>query len=45
MQLVGKGYPTIVMQQDLLPENVILYVRRALENYREGRWFDSFGWV
>ena len=29
---------------DDLPENVIPYVRRALENYREGRWFDSFGW-
>jgi 8-oxo-dGTP pyrophosphatase MutT (NUDIX family) len=27
-----------------LPENVIPYVRRALENYRHGRWFDSFGW-
>jgi ADP-ribose pyrophosphatase YjhB (NUDIX family) len=29
---------------DRLPENVIPYVRRALENYRHGRWFDSFGW-
>jgi ADP-ribose pyrophosphatase YjhB (NUDIX family) len=29
---------------DELPENVIPYVRRALENYRHGRWFDSFGW-
>jgi ADP-ribose pyrophosphatase YjhB (NUDIX family) len=28
-----------------LPENVIPYVRRALENYRLGRWFDSFGWL
>jgi 8-oxo-dGTP pyrophosphatase MutT (NUDIX family) len=27
-----------------LPDNVIPYVRRALENYRRGRWFDSFGW-
>lgn len=27
-----------------LPENVIPYVRRALENYQAGRWFDSFGW-
>ena len=27
-----------------LPENVIPYVRRALENYQRGRWFDSFGW-
>lgn len=26
-----------------LPTNVIPYVRRALENYRAGRWFDSFG--
>lgn len=29
---------------DALPENVIPYVRRALENYQQGRWFDSFGW-
>ena len=27
-----------------LPENVIPYVRRALDNYRRGQWFDSFGW-
>lgn len=27
-----------------LPDNVIPYVRRALENYQAGRWFDSFGW-
>lgn len=27
-----------------LPDNVIPYVRRALKNYRGGRWFDSFGW-
>ncbi len=27
-----------------LPANVIPYVRRAIENYRAGRWFDSFGW-
>ncbi|GCE45353.1 ADP-ribose pyrophosphatase YjhB (NUDIX family) [Thermosporothrix hazakensis] len=27
-----------------LPSNTIPYVRKALENYREGRWFDSFGW-
>lgn len=26
-----------------LPANVIPYVRRALANYRAGRWFDSFG--
>ena len=29
---------------DRLPDNVILYVRRALDNYREGIWFDSYGW-
>lgn len=29
---------------DRLPENTIPYVRRALENCRQGRWFDSFGW-
>jgi len=27
-----------------LPENVVPYVRRALENARRGMWFDSFGW-
>lgn len=27
-----------------LPDNLIPYVRRALENYRHSRWFDSFGW-
>ncbi|MGD1992785.1 MAG: NUDIX domain-containing protein [Anaerolineae bacterium] len=27
-----------------LPDNVIPYVERALQNYRCGRWFDSFGW-
>ena len=29
---------------DNLPANVIPYVRQALENYRAGRWFASFGW-
>lgn len=29
---------------DLLPGNVIPYVRRALDNVRRGVWFDSFGW-
>lgn len=29
---------------DSLPQNVIPYVRRAIDNYRHGRWFDSFGW-
>src|SRR5438067_734936 len=32
------------LDMDRLPENVIPYVRRALENYRRGWWFDSFGW-
>ena len=27
-----------------LPENIIPYVRQAIENYRRGKWFDSFGW-
>lgn len=27
-----------------LPQNVIPYVRRAIDNYCAGRWFDSFGW-
>ncbi len=30
--------------QDQLPANTIPYVARAISNYREGRWFDSFGW-
>ena len=29
---------------DNLPENVIPYIKRALENYRWRKWFDSFGW-
>ena len=29
---------------DGLPENIIAYVRRAISNYQQGRWFDSFGW-
>lgn len=29
---------------DRLPGNVVPYVRRAIENYRAGVWFDSFGW-
>jgi ADP-ribose pyrophosphatase YjhB (NUDIX family) len=28
-----------------LPENVIPYVRKALDNYYRGIWFDSFGWL
>lgn len=27
-----------------LPPNVIPYVRRAIENFRSGIWFESFGW-
>jgi ADP-ribose pyrophosphatase YjhB (NUDIX family) len=27
-----------------LPADVVPYVRRALENYQSGRWFDSYGW-
>lgn len=27
-----------------LPDDVIPYVRRALDNYRNGIWFDSYGW-
>ena len=27
-----------------LPANTIPYVRRALENYQRGMWFDEFGW-
>jgi 8-oxo-dGTP diphosphatase len=29
---------------DALPDNIIPYVRRAIDNYRRGAWFDSFGW-
>ena len=29
---------------DNLPPNTIPYVRRAIHNYRNGIWFDSFGW-
>ncbi|MDA0747741.1 MAG: NUDIX domain-containing protein [bacterium] len=29
---------------DDLPENMVPYVRRALQNYQNGQWFDSFGW-
>lgn len=27
-----------------LPDNTIPYIRRAMENYSAGVWFDSFGW-
>jgi 8-oxo-dGTP diphosphatase len=29
---------------DQIPRNTIPYVRRALENYRNGIWFDEHGW-
>ena len=29
---------------DDLPPNTIPYVRRAIQNYRSGIWFDSLGW-
>jgi 8-oxo-dGTP diphosphatase len=29
---------------DRLPAGTVPYVRRALDNYRRGVWFDSFGW-
>lgn len=29
---------------DDLPENVVPYIRRAIDNHLAGRWFDSFGW-
>ncbi len=31
-------------QTGLLPENIIPYVRRAIENHRDGIRFDEFGW-
>ncbi len=27
-----------------LPENIVPYVKKAIENFQEGRWFDSYGW-
>jgi 8-oxo-dGTP pyrophosphatase MutT (NUDIX family) len=27
-----------------LPENVVPYVRRAIENGPDGSWFEAFGW-
>lgn len=29
---------------DALPPNTIPYVRRALQNYEKGAWFEEFGW-
>jgi 8-oxo-dGTP diphosphatase len=40
----GKCDQLAWFEMDALPENVIPYVRRALDNYRRGIWFDSFGW-
>jgi 8-oxo-dGTP diphosphatase len=40
----GKCDQLAWFDMDELPENVIPYVRRALDNYRRGNWFDSFGW-
>lgn len=27
-----------------LPANVVPYIAKAIGNYLDGRWFDSFGW-
>lgn len=32
------------VRRDALPEKVIPYVARALDNFARGQWFDSFGW-
>ena len=29
---------------DALPENIVPYIRKALENYQKDIWFDSVGW-
>ncbi|HZO75476.1 MAG TPA: NUDIX domain-containing protein [Ktedonobacteraceae bacterium] len=29
---------------DALPANVVPYVKKAIDNYRQNNWFDSFGW-
>jgi 8-oxo-dGTP diphosphatase len=29
---------------DDLPENTVPYVKRALSNYRQGIWFEEYGW-
>ncbi|MED4781456.1 NUDIX hydrolase [Brevibacillus choshinensis] len=31
------------VDMDHLPDNLIPYVRKAMENARSGQWFDSFG--
>jgi len=28
-----------------LPQNVVDYIRRALQNYEQGVWFDEYGWA
>ena len=28
-----------------LPGNTIPYIRQAIENFRVGAWFDSYGWL
>lgn len=30
--------------RDALPDNIVPYVRQALENVWRGQWFDSYGW-
>lgn len=40
----GKCDELLWAEPERLPSNVIPYVRRAIENYQTGRWFDSFGW-
>jgi 8-oxo-dGTP diphosphatase len=30
---------------DQLPQNVVPYVRKGIENYQNGQWFASFGWM
>ena len=30
---------------DALPYTTIPYIKTAIANYRQGRWFDSFGWL
>jgi 8-oxo-dGTP pyrophosphatase MutT (NUDIX family) len=30
---------------DLLPKNIIPYVRQGFENYRAGKYYSEFGWL
>lgn len=32
------------VEMDHLPGNVIPYIRRAIENFKAAKWFDSYGW-